>query len=407
MDSIGTMYMGVRKEEASGIARFLRKLKASQDCTIVGADFKTDCPWAAFANASYSQVHDSNDGHRVAAALGGSAHPGRVVNPAALAVSEKLSLSGKELITAIVIGYDVAARVRGMENPPPSNTYASAAMSSRMMGLDEDKAICAMGIAGYLSSSRFPERRGDDTGHLIEGYFAKIGIEAAMLADEGMFGPPMGDDRRLTTRFRERGLGKDFEIMNIYIKPYPTCRMTHGAIEAILAIKEDTNLEPSEVKEVILHQLTTGMYTAVKRVSPDSYFKSCEGNLSYIAACAIIDGEVGERQFTRDRIADPKIHELIQKIKVIPNEDLDAIYPENARPIIVEIKTTNGKTYTKRVDYAWGDPQRPLTDEELFQKFRRWAGPSITDEKALEIKQTIFKLDKLENVATLTKLLSK
>jgi 2-methylcitrate dehydratase PrpD len=119
LDSLGTMYMGVRKEEAAGVSKFLKGLGATPECTVIGAGFKTSLPWAAFANASHAQVHDCNDGHMAAAAWGGSSHPGRVAIPTALAVGEKLGASGRDVITAIVIGYDVATRLRGMKERPP------------------------------------------------------------------------------------------------------------------------------------------------------------------------------------------------------------------------------------------------------------------------------------------------
>lgn len=406
LDSVGTIYMGTRKEEASGIKRFLMKLGVTQDCTIIGADLKTNCQWAAFSNASYAQVHDCNDGHLEAAALGGSAHPGRVVIPTALAVGEKLSSSGKEVLSAIAIGYDVAVRVRGMSERPPSSAYCAAAIASRLMGLDIDKLRFALGIAGYHSPRNFPTAQAD-TNFLSNGYLVKVGIEAAFLADEGFFGPPLGDDRRLSTRFTERGLGKEFEILNTYIKPYPTCRMTHGAIEAILDIKKNTDLKHSDIEEVTINQLTHGMYIAESKVDTDSYYKTCQFNLPYISACAIIDGEITEKQFTKERIADPIVHELAKKIKINPDEDLDAVYPETfRRPTIVEIKTKNGKKHTKHIEYPKGSSKNPLTDDELFEKFIRWAGPSITKEKALKIKKSIFELEKLTNVNTFTNLLS-
>jgi 2-methylcitrate dehydratase PrpD len=406
LDSLGTMFMGSRKEEASGISAYLKGLRANKECTIIGEDFKTSCRWAAFANASYAQVHDCNDGHRESAALGGDAHPGRVAIPTAVAVGEKLSESGKDVLAAIVVGYDIATRIRGIENRPPSAAYCSAAISSKLLGLDEDKVRFALGIAGHNSPSSFPGKRGYDTNFLSNGYSAKVGIEAAMLAGEGLNGPPLGDDRRLSTRFSERGLGKEFEIMNVYIKPYPTCRMTHGAVDAILGIKSEVDIDPSDVEEVTVNQVTHGMYIIDDKVDVDSYYKTCQFNLPYIVACAIIDGEVGERQFTGERISDPAVHELAGKIKVVPDEDLDAIYPEDCRPTLVEIKIRSGETHSKRISYPKGDPRNPLTDDELFEKFLRWAGPSLEEDRAREIRRTISRLDRLDDISEFTELLS-
>ena len=399
LDSLGTMYMGSRKEEAAGVRRFLEEVGASEECTVVGAGFKTELTWAAWANAAHAQVHDCNDGHREAAAYGGSSHPGRVAIPTALAVGEKLRASGKDILAAVVVGYDVATRIRGMKDRPPASAYCSAAIASRLLGLDADRTRFAIGMAGYHSPRGFPETRGLDTNFLSNGYQAKVGIEAAMLAREGLIGPKIGDDSRLSTRFRNRGLGVDYEVMNVYIKPYPTCRMTHGAVDAILELKEDHRIVPGDVEEVQVSQLTHGMYITEDKVGPDSYYKYCQFNLPYIVAAAIADGEVTEYQFTSERIADPALHELAAKVKVTPDEGLDSVYPEGCRPTTVEVKLRDGATLTKRVDYPKGEPRNPLADHELLEKFARWSSPSIAHEKAEDIWEALLKLDELEDIS--------
>jgi 2-methylcitrate dehydratase PrpD len=398
LDCLGTIYMGARKEEAAGVAKFLESLEEGE-CTVIGAGFKSGVLWAAWANAAYSQVHDCNDGHRKAAAYGGSSHPGRVAVPTALTIGEKLSSSGKDVIAAIVAGYDVATKLRGMKERPPSGAYCTAAIASKLLGLDADQTRFAMGISGYHSPKVFPNTRGLDTNFLANGYQAKVGIEAAMMARAGLNGPKLGDDNRLSTRFKTRGLGEEFEVMNVYIKPWPTCRMTHGALEAILELKKEAEITPENVEEVTVSQLTHGMYIADEKVGTDSYYKSCQFNLPYIAACAITDGDVTEAQFTKDRIADPAIHELAEKIKVVADEGLDSIYPEECRPTTVEVKTKDGKVYTKRVDYPKGEPRRPLTDEELYAKFVKWSGPSLSPEKAERIREALFRLEEFEDVS--------
>ena len=105
LDSIGTILFGSRQKEAEYITEFIKETTQCPESTIIGKSFKSNCFSSAFANAAFSQIHDCNDGHRIAASCGGTSHPGRIVFPVALAVGEKYSLSGKDLITAVVIGY--------------------------------------------------------------------------------------------------------------------------------------------------------------------------------------------------------------------------------------------------------------------------------------------------------------
>jgi len=405
LDSLGTILMGLRKDEAQPVKAFLRGLAAKPECTVARAGLKTECGWAAFANASYAQVHDCNDGHRDSAALGGSAHPGRTVIPTALAVAEKLGSSGKDVVTAMVVGYDVATRIRGIAKRPPSATQSSAAVAARLMGLGQEKAQYALSVAAFISPKAFPESLTYDTNFLHNGYEAKTGIEAAQLAADGFNGPPMGDDRKLSTRFRERGLGERYEIMDVYIKPYPTCRMTHGAVEAILALRQE-GLTPEQVEEIQVQQLTSGMYITESPVDVDSYYKTCQFNLPYIAAVALIDGKVTEQQFTKERIADKAVHDLAKKVKVKPDEDLDAIYPDQYRPTTVEVKTKKGETIRRTVQNPYGDPRNTLSDEALYEKFRLWAGPSLTDDQAKEIRRVVWRLDRLGSLSELMELIA-
>jgi 2-methylcitrate dehydratase PrpD len=405
LDSLGTILMGVRKEEAHPIVKFLQKLEEKNECTVIKSNLKTSCPWSAFANSSYAQVHDCNDGHRDSAAFGGAAHPGRTAIPTALAVGEKLSSTGKEVITSLVVGYDVATKIRGMDNRPPAATYSSAAIAAHLMDLEIDKIQFALGIAGFIAPKGFPSNLSYDTNFLRTGYQAKNGIEAAYFAKEGLIGPPMGDDRRLSTRFNDRGLGSEFEILNVYIKPWPTCRMTHGAIEAIIKIKNDTKIDLEKIKEINVHQLTHGMYIKDSPVDVDSYYKTCQFNLSYIVAVTLMDGEVTENQFTKERIADKATHDLAKKVKIIADESLDAIYPDVYRPTTVEIILKNGKSYTKTVQNPFGDPRNTLDDDALYKKFVKWSGPSLTEDEALAIKDIVWRLENLDNINDLMELI--
>ena len=405
LDSLATMYMGTRKEDAEGIIKFLEWNNASSDCTVIGTSLKTSVSWAAWANAAYAQVHDCNDGHREAAALGGSPHPGRVAIPTALALGEKLHLSGKEIIAAVVVGYDVATKLRGMNSSPPTSAYCTASIAGKLIGLDTDEMRFALGIAGFNSPRNFPRTMGLDTNFLSYGYQAKIGIEAAYLAKEGFNGPKLGDDSRLSTRFKSRGLGEKFEIMNVYIKPYPTCRMTHGAIEALLKMKQETEITLENVKEVKISQLTYGMYIADEKVGPDSYYKNCQFNLPYITACTIADGMVTEEQFTKERIADPLLHELAEKVKVSPDEELDSIYPEVHRPTVIEVILTDDASYKMKIDLPWGDPRNPLTDKQLLDKFLDWSSPSINDEQGRTIWKELRRLDEIDDISEFMRIL--
>lgn len=401
LDIACAMLCGSREEEARKILAFIKEIDSEGNSTIIGTNETCGYIWSSFVNACFAQIHDCNDGHREAAAFGAAAHPGRSVIPVALAVGEKFSLSGKDILTAIVVGYDVAVRIRALGEKPPAAAYSSAAVAGKLMGLSEEEMYNAIGIAGYNS----PLKCGNlmtymiyDTNFICNGYTASIGIEAALLAKQGLSGPPIEDDSKISTRFIDRGLGKEFEIMNIYFKPYPTCRMTHGTIEAILKMKSETFFSPSDVDEVKILQVSGGMYVAEKQVNTQSPYKLCEFNLPYIAACAITDGKVGIEQFKKERIADPEIHELIKKVRVESDESMNIGYPEKHRPCQVNIKLKDGRLLSKRINLPKGDATIPLSDDELYEKFYDWTKEFMPEGRAQKIRDEILKFNESNDI---------
>lgn len=315
-------------------------------------------------------------------------------------MGEKYSLSGKEVLTAIVIGFDVAYKIRGVKQRPPAEVYSTAAVTAKMLGLKETEILNALGIAGYMSSGKVGKGSSYDSDFLVHGYFAKTGIEAAMLAAEGFTGPDIFDDSVLSTRFNEKGLWKAFEVIKTYLKPYPTCRVTHGAIDAVLELRKKKGIDVLNVEEVEIRLVTQGMYVAAHRMDMDSYYKDCQFNIYYPVACALIDGEVGLKQFKRERIADPGVHEFSRRIKVVADESLDVYYPDKS-PVIVTVRTKDGDTYTKRVDYAKGGAQNPLTDQDLLEKLIHCSKKRFSEEKALQLKEAIFNIEKMPDLTEL------
>jgi 2-methylcitrate dehydratase PrpD len=193
--------------------------------------------------------------------------------------------------------------------------------------------------------------------------------------------------------------------MDIYIKAYPTCRNIQPPLDGVLDIRRRVNLKPSDVKEVVIRVADYGMGLE-HRTKPGSKYIVAQFDLPYCAACAIIDGEVEEKQFMADRIADPEVHKLADKVYVVLDNELNKLYPEDCRPAIVEVKTKDGKLHVSRIDYPKGDPRNTFTDDELFEKFKRWAGPSLSEEQMNKLRKSIFELEKFDDISTFMELLS-
>jgi len=399
LDLLGVAIMGERHPSAGGVKMLVRSLGSSGLSTMIGHKTRVTCSWAAFANAAFAQVHDANDGHVTAGSFGGFSHPGRIVVPTAFALGEQETATGRELLTAIVVGYEVMCRIRGRNPQPPTGSYGAAAVGARLLGLSADETLHAIGIAGHLDPRRKQYLSGSDANHITSGYIARLGVDSALLAKFGSSGPPIYDERTLTTRYKSKGLGSEYEILNTYTKPYPTCRMTHAAVDAVLALRDQIENPTESITEVRIHQVSPGMYVTEPDVTFESSHKTCEFSLPYVVAVALVDGHVGESQFTADRIADQRIHSLMKRIHVVADDELDAQYLVRdmglfePRPATVHIVLSDGQVLSKTVLYPKGHPRNPLTDEERKEQFRNHSEPSLGADRTRRLMESILRLE--------------
>ncbi|MXQ14256.1 MmgE/PrpD family protein [Microvirga makkahensis] len=401
LDSLGTIILGSGHPAAVPITNIAREVAGAQEAAIFGTDLRRSSQMAAFANAAYAQIHDFNDGHRIAAATGASAHPGRIVVPTALAECERRKATGKELLTALVIGYDVACKIRGGSVGTKSSFYAAAAVAARLRGQSIAQISTAMGLAGYASQSRFGSRIPANMDPYSRGLCARIGIEAAIAAGAGQKGPKLRDDPAVSLRFAERGLGTSFEIMNVYLKPFPTCRMTHGSLEALLKIRRDMNFGPDDIDKILVRQLPKGMYVARAQPEADMSYKRAQFNLYYCLARAVLDGELTVRQFERDSIDDPRVRDLAARIEIVSDKALGRSYPEQTRSSSVTVTLKDGRTNSLQVDLPKGDPTNFLTTEEVKLKFMSNASPVLGQAAAEKIVELVQEIETAESLQEL------
>lgn len=403
LEALSWPLLGLRRPEAAGICRFVEQSMSPANSTVVGHSSLSSAALAAYANGSMSQIQDCNDGFRVASVYGGSYHPGRVVVPVALASCEAVAGSGEDLLTLLVAGYEVAGTIRGLEPRPPAAAYAAAAVAGRALGLDTQSLLNAMGIAGHHASP-VPADDPYDVSFLTVGNLARAGVDAAVMAREGMTGPPIRDDSRLSRRLVGDGLGDQLKIMTVYMKPHLGCRLNHGAVEAALDFRRAPEFDWRQLRHVRVRVIPEAHYVG-GHVTPTSYYRTCQISLPYSMACAFIDGEVGEPQFTTSRIADEDVQELHSRIYVETDEALNARYPPGGRPTIVEVELEDGGVLRWSGEFDKGEPENPLSDEELIDKFHRWAGPSLESSDADELVSLVFALEEEPDLDRLSKLL--
>ncbi|MBI3979997.1 MAG: MmgE/PrpD family protein [Chloroflexi bacterium] len=425
LDTVGVILGGAAYARRHGdlkIAEFARALGDREESTVLGYGFRSSARSAAFVNGCMCEVLDQQD-----SMLTARVHPCSGVVPAVLAVADAHGIDGRAVVTALVVGYEAAARVGmavqpshwhlGFQATGTQDTMGAAAAVGHLLGFDGEKMANALGIAGHI----VPISNGDGVfkGYTVKpvhgGQAAMTGIQAALLADLGMTaGPLEGVPPRYHAFIRltssnprpeglTEGLGDLWHTRDVCHKPFPTGLLNAGPAEVTLALVQEHDVKPGDVAEVVVTtypdavKFTGGHYTDVS-----SSIYDCQLSLPYTVAACIFDRQLDVAQFAAARLADPAVHELASRVKVVPDEQMTRCYPRDW-PAEVEVRLRNGRCLKRRIDQVWGSAVRPMTEAELVAKFERLAGLLVDSPKVREAADRLLHLEGHAKIAdTLT-----
>jgi len=418
LDSVGCAIAAWREdpEKARIAEKLIAEFGAAGPATVIGGG-RTDAALAALANGILVNAADSDDTHKRALI-----HVGSTVVPPALAVAEAEKLSGREVIAAVVAGYEVAVRV-GMAVMPThyqywhstatNGTFGAAAAAARALGQSAHKVRLALGFAGTQAAglNTFFET-GDHTKSLHPGKAGFNGVLAARLAALGATSPPnilehpKGYLAAYSTEPKieklTEGLGQRWEILENGFKYYPSILASHSPIGATLELVNNWDIEPAKIRSI-----TNNTYNTVKsHFSSKDVSSTMAARLSvpYCIAAAAVDREITQCQFQPERFQDPLVQQVLERTEVIADAELDLLYPEKF-PARVVIEMENGETHEATIMYPKGDPQNPLTNAQLEDKFRNNASALLSPTEANAMVTEIAKLSDNADVSQLLKLL--
>jgi 2-methylcitrate dehydratase PrpD len=338
---------------------------------------------AAFHNGAVSHITEMDDVDRASVI-----HPAAVIIPAAQAVAERLDRDGRDLLTAITLGYEVAIRVGESvgkthyfhwHNTSTCGVFGAAAAAAWLLGLNRDQTMWALGNAGTQASGLWQFiQDGAMSKHLHTGRAAANGVLAAELAEfdfsgarqvlEGTQGfwaatAPDGDPGAVT---RDLGSGS-WKISGVSIKPYPSCRHTHAAVDAALALRERLGrLEPEDVAQLEIDGYHS-MLDLCDNPRPNSLY-AAKFSVHYTAARALLDGHLALNDFGDAKIAEPRLAALMAKTTARLDDDLDRLYPARF-PARLTLTLSDGRRVVEEVLSPKGDPENALTRAELETKF--------------------------------------
>jgi len=411
IDWLGCVLGGSSTSAARIIGDIVQEMGGKPQSTLIGDFNKATCLQASMVNAYNCHILEMDDVHKSSIV-----HPAAPVISTAFALGEYLGSSGKELIEAIVAGYDVMIRIGEAVTPShytiwhstaTCGTFGAAAAAAKLLGLDEMQILYSMGNAGSQAAGLW-EFATDKamTKYLHCGKAAYNGLLSSLMAKKGFTGATriLEGDRGFfkayskETNFEDsfNDMGEKYRINETVYKPYASCRHTHGPINGILEIMAQHGLSYKNVESV--HVQT---YETVLKLAGNTDYSSppaARFSISYCLACALLFGKVGVGEFSEEVLKDPRIEEIIQRIKVEATEEMNSMHPAKW-PSKISIRTTSGESYSIFIEYPKGDPENTMTDLEIEQKYLSLATLKISESRSLELLKRCRNIENYDNIA--------
>lgn len=411
LDWLGSALAGYQKEPIQMIAEMVRESGGNPQATLITGG-KSSALQAALVNGAASHIVELDDIHKASII-----HAGTVVIPAALAVAEWKRKSGKELIAAIAIGYEVCYRIGEAVSPShyyyfhntaTCGTFGAAAAVAKLLDLNEEQMVHTLGSAGTQAAGlwEFIED-GAMSKQLHPGKAAMNGVISALLAEKGFTGASKilegdrGFFKAMASEYDEskitQNLGKGYKIVENSFKIHASCRHTHPAIDLVLEVVKEHQPKLADINKIKIRG-----YRAVREITdnpnPDTIYAS-KFSSQFCTALAFKVGSAGLYDFTEQNLHDPEIRDLMKRIEVVVDEQVDNAYPEEWGTIL-EVELASGETILKSTKYPKGDPENPVTTEELVDKFKRMA-QHIPANLVDSFVERVLSLEQLDDAANL------
>ncbi|MGH9504890.1 MAG: MmgE/PrpD family protein [Terriglobales bacterium] len=417
LDSVGCALGGYQQHDVKIALAVLHEVAGKGPATVIGTGQRIDAVSASLANGLMIRCMDYNDIYWKQ----DPSHPSDIF-PAALAGCERAKSDGKELIVGLVLGHEFEMRFceaafpgireRGWHHATLT-AFVSPIVAGRAMHLGWEQIQHAIGI----SASRHVTLGAVTAGKLtmmkntVDPMATQSGVLAALMAEKGYTGPEHVIDGKegLTHCFGPSwklnlltdGLGESWRITQCGMKAFPTEALTHTPISAVLDIVKANDLKPEQVEKVQIRSLARAadILSDLSKYDPQSK-ETADHSLPYVIAAAIAERQVTPVQFEMRKIMDPTIRAQLKKVEVVADPEIEKVFPALQRAI-VNLTTSDGRTFTKQLDYPKGDPRNPLTDAEVEEKFGALAEGVLSQGAQKKLKDAIWNLEKVGSVSKL------
>ena len=430
-DSIGCAFGGYSTKDVRILHELYSEMGGKAEATIIGFGNKIPAVNATLVNSLMIRALDFNDIYWKE----DPSHPSDLI-PAALATAELVGASMKDVITAIVLAYEFEQRLCEFAVPgirerkwhhATLTQFVSPIVAGKILGLNVDQMVNAIGINGSHNHTIGCPTAGKLTmmKNTVDPMAVQSGVFAALMAQKGYTGTEAVFEGKegfmdcflgynvkeqkvepLSMKGRDgvsewkwnidklvSGLGEKYKILECGMKAFPTEALTHTHISATLKVVTKNNITYDQIESVTLTTLAQAydILFDPHKYKPESR-ETADHSLPYCIAAALVDHKITTQSFSDDKLKDPRIWQVIDKIKGEPSVDFEKMFPAK-QPSKVVVKTIDGKEFSEYLEYPKGDPREPMTIEDLDNKFAGLSQNLISNEKRNEIKNAVFECE--------------
>jgi 2-methylcitrate dehydratase PrpD len=422
LDGLGVALFGAALPWTGHVRELARAEGATPVASFWGTPYRGSVAQAALVNGTAGHAFEMDDIHKESIV-----HPNSLACPVAFAFAEAAGgMSGRDVLTAIVAGYEVGTRVgnaatmalflRGFHPQGTSGTFVAAATAGRILGLSAEQMQHALGISGSMGAGLMAAQEGAMVKRLHAGRAAQAGVQAALLAQRGFTGildvleagyggflssfSGRPDAVRLTA-----GLGSVWETANVGFKLYPSVTSIHTALDALDTVMTEHDLRAEDIERI---SVGCSHMTFVHTAWPykPSGVTAAQMNLSYGLAVIALHRDASVRQYDEQRLADPAILGFIQRISAFEDAGLEAMGAPFRHAARLELTTRDGRTLHHERLARRGSPEDPVGQAEIERKFDANVRAALSADNAAHLRGLVTRLDTLDDTGGVTEALS-
>lgn len=421
LDSIGVCLHGVTLPWTRHVQAMVEAEGARPEAYIFGSGVKTSAANAVLVNSTAGHAFELDDIHKESII-----HPGSLALPVALALAEaRGDASGTELITAMIAGYEVGARVgnaatvrlllKGFHPQGTSGAFTAAASAARMLKLDAKQTLHTLGIVGSQGGGLMAAQEGAMVKRFHSGRAAQSGVYSALLAQRGFTGiedvleaayggylvthSDQPAPQKLTA-----GLGEVWETLNVGYKPYAAVTSIHTALDALAQIMRDQHLAADDIVaiEAGLSQATF-LHCAWEYKAQG--VTAAQMNLYYGLAMIALDGAAFVEQYQDERLNDARVLDLVQRISARIEPDIEAMGPAFRHGARIKVRTRDGREFSAELLNRRGSAENPLKPEDIDYKFRQVVRQCLSPSDTERVVSLVRGMEKVENLTELIQIM--